>query len=86
MHKHSTNQSDNDETEIVLATRELILSTLVVLNTRNQFIERIWWPLEHAEQICSSHCSWNPTEPHPLRFVATEFREAAANLKINVLL
>jgi hypothetical protein len=73
-----------DDRSVVLATRQLTISTIAVLVARKQFDESIWWPVEHVEQICSTHLAWTPTTPLPDREVVTEIRKAAAQLLFNL--
>lgn len=80
----NTNESDDDETEIVLATRELILATQTLLIATDTFDEFEWWPLHEAEQACATYCSWSG-DRLPIRSVAHELRTAAADLRSNAL-
>jgi hypothetical protein len=64
----------------------LILATMNLLTARHQFDERLWWPLEEAEQTCATHCAWTTAHPLPLRSIAREFRRSAAELSLNASL
>jgi hypothetical protein len=81
--KHSTEQHPDDRNSLVIATRELIIANISVLVARRQFDEALWWPLEHAEQICQSHCSWS-SAPLPADDVARELRFSATHLYLNL--
>lgn len=84
MNDQNINQHDDDQTEIVLAVRELLLSVQTLLIATNCFDELEWHPLHDAEQACATWCAWSGYRLS-LRSVAYELRVAAADLKSNAL-